>query len=134
MALSTKVVALAACLILGILVFELVRKKKIREEYSLLWMAVTAAAAVLILFDRITLKLIALAGGVNLSSLFFFAGIFFSVMMLLNLTVRISELKRKQNVLIQEVGLLVERLDRIAEQGTGPETSNSSTEAKRGGQ
>ncbi len=111
MALSTKIVAFVVCLILGALVFELVRKKKIREEYSLLWMGVTITAAVLILFDRITLRLIELAGGVNLSSFFFFAGVLFSVMVLLSHTVRISELKKKQNVLIQELGLLAEKLE-----------------------
>ena len=113
MILSTKILALAACFALAVAVFELVRKKRIREEYSLLWLGVTATSAVLILFDGLTLRLINLAGGVNLSSLFFFGGVVFSVVMLLNLTVRISELKRKQNVLLQEAGLMREQIDRL---------------------
>ncbi len=113
MPLSTKILALAACFALAWTVFELVRKKRIREEYSLLWLGVTAASAVLILFDRLTLWLTTLVGGVNLSSLFFFGGVVFSVVMLLNLTVRISELKRKQNVLLQEAGLMREQIERL---------------------
>jgi Uncharacterized conserved protein (DUF2304) len=113
MILSTKILALAACFALAVAVFELVRKKRIREEYSLLWLGVTATSAVLILFDGLTLRLINLAGGVNLSSLFFFGGVVFSVVMLLNLTVRISELKRKQNVLLQEAGLMREQIERL---------------------
>ena len=113
MILSTKLLALVACLALAVVVFELVRKKRIREEYSLLWLGVTVASAVLILFDRVTLRLITLAGGVNLASAFFFGGLVFSVVMLLNLTVRISEIKRKQNVLLQEAGLMREHIERL---------------------
>jgi hypothetical protein len=113
MILSTKLLALIACLALAVVVFELVRKKRIREEYSILWLGVTVASAVLILFDRVTLRLIKLAGGVNLASFFFFGGLVFSVVMLLNLTVRISEIKRKQNVLLQEAGLMREHIERL---------------------
>ena len=116
MVLSTKIVALATCLALAVAVFELVRKKRVREEYSLLWLGVTLASAVLVVFDRITLWLITLAGGVNFSSFFFFGGVLFSVVMLLNVTVRISELKRKQNVLLQEAGLLREHIERLEAQ------------------
>ena len=110
---STKIAALVACLILAVAVIELVRKKRIREEYSLMWLALTFAFAIGIVFDRLASKLLALAGGVNLSSLFFFGGVFFSVLMLLHLTAVISDLRRKQNILIQEAGLLAERLERL---------------------
>lgn len=110
---STKFFALIACLALAVTVFELVRKKRLREEYSLLWLGVTIASAVLILFDRMTLRLITLVGGVNPASLFFFGGLVFSVVMLLNLTVRISEIKRKQNVLLQEAGLMREQIESL---------------------
>lgn len=126
MVLSTKLFALFCCAILAVLVYELVRKKKIWEEYSLLWLGVTIVFAIFILFDKFTLKLIRFLGGVNMSSLFFFGGVFLSVLMLLHLTVRISELKRKQNVLIQESGLLreyVERLEQIISQNTNKDTT-----------
>jgi hypothetical protein len=124
MALSTRVLALLACLVLAAAVLELVRKKRIREEYSLMWLAVTAAFALLIVFDRAAVALIRLAGGVNLSSLFFFGGVFFSVLVLLHLTVQVSDLRRKQNVLVQEVGLLAESVARLARQlepSSGPD-------------
>ena len=114
MPLSTRVAALVACLVLAVAVFELVRKKSMREEYSLLWLAVTAVFALLIVFDRATLALLTLVGGVNRSSLFFFGGVVFAVLMLLHLTVRISELKRKQNVLVQELALLRNNVESVA--------------------
>jgi len=114
MQLATKIAALAACLVLGATVFELVRKKRIREEYSLVWFAVAIGFGGLVLLDRLTLRIINLMGGTNVSSLFFFAGTFFAVLMLVHLTVRISEIKRKQNVLIQESGLLREQLERLS--------------------
>ena len=106
MPVATRIAALVACVVLAVTVFELVRKKRIREEYSLLWLAVTGVFGILILFDRATLALLTLVGAVNRSSLFFFGGVFFAVLMLLHLTVQVSALKRKQNVLIQELGLL----------------------------
>jgi hypothetical protein len=112
---STKIAALMACFVLAVAVIELVRKKRIREEYSLMWLALTFAFAAGIIFDRFASNLLSLAGGVNLSSLFFFGGVFFSVLMLLHLTVVISDLRRKQNVLIQEAGLLAERLERLGQ-------------------
>jgi len=116
---ATKLAALAACAVLAILVYELVRKKKIREEYSLTWLALTAVSAVAILFDRLTLSVIRLLGGVNPSSLFFFAGILFCVLTLLKLTVHLSDLKRTQNVLIQENGLLCSRVNQLEKQAGG---------------
>ena len=115
MQLSTKIAALLACLVLAVAVIELVRKKRIREEYSLLWLALTFAFGAGIVFDRFTSNLLSLVGGVNLSSLFFFGGVLFSVLMLLHLTAVISDLRRKQNVLIQEAGLLAERLERLGQ-------------------
>ena len=115
MQLSTKIAALMAFLVLAVAVIELVRKKRIREEYSLMWLALTSAFAAGIIFDRFASNLLSLAGGVNLSSLFFFGGVFFSVLMLLHLTAVISDLRRKQNVLIQEAGLLAERFERLGQ-------------------
>jgi len=117
MVLETKIVALALCAILAALIFELVRKRRIREEYSLLWFAVTLVFALLVVFDRVALRVIHLLGGTNISSLFFLAGVLFAVLMLIHLTVRISALTRTQNVLIQEVGLARERLERLGVTG-----------------
>jgi len=130
MVLSTRIAALIALVVLAVAVFELVRKKRIREEYAVMWLGVTAAFALLLVFDRATSALIRLVGGVNLSSLFFFGGVLFSVLVLLHLTVEISELKRKQNVIIQELGLLGERLERMRER-SGPTTRDPGAEADR---
>lgn len=113
---STKIAALISCAILFVLIFELVRKKKIREEYSLIWLASSVSFFFLVLFDSFTIRLIHFLGGTNISSLFFFGGLFFSVIMLLSLTVQISDMKQKQNVLIQESGLQRERLECIEKQ------------------
>ncbi|MBP7865786.1 MAG: DUF2304 domain-containing protein [Acidobacteria bacterium] len=113
MPIQTKILAIACCLALALCVVELVRKKSMREEYSLLWLVSTIVLAILIFFDGFTLKLVRWLGGINPASLYFFAGVFFSILLLLHLTVRISELKRKQNVLLQEAALLRERIENL---------------------
>jgi hypothetical protein len=126
MPLSTRIAALVACLVLAVAVFELVRKKKIREEYSLLWLAVTAVFALMVLFDRPTAALVGLLGGVNLSSLFFFGGVVFAILMLLHMTAVVSDLKRKQNVLIQELALLHHEVEVLGRSSCAPQREEGS--------
>lgn len=120
MVLSTKIAAIVTCALLVGVVLELVRKKKVREEYSLLWLGVTLVFAVLVIFDSLTLRVIHHLGGTNISSLFFFGGVLFAILMLLHMTVCVSELKRKQSVLIQELALLRQQVEVLDVTQSGP--------------
>jgi hypothetical protein len=102
----TRIVASAVALLLLLFVVELVRRRRLKEEYSVLW--VTTALVILVLavwyepLPRITKAI----GGVADSSTLFFFGLVFAFLMLLHFSVRISALERQLTALVQEIGLL----------------------------
>jgi hypothetical protein len=101
-----RIVTIAGAVAILFLVLELVRRRKLKEEYSVLWV-VTAFVLLLLsvwygLLDRIT-RLIGAA--VPASTLFFF-GLVFVIALLLHFSVRISSIERRMTALIQEIGIM----------------------------
>jgi hypothetical protein len=103
---KTRIVAIAASLLLFGLVIELVRRRRLKEEYSLLWVVTALVLLVLSLWYGLLLKITNLVGAVLPSSTLFFFGLVFVVLLLLHFSVRISLLERKMTALVQELGLL----------------------------
>ncbi|MCK4821842.1 DUF2304 domain-containing protein [bacterium] len=128
MQLTTKLFALGGLLLLFLLLVELVRRNKLREDYSILWFSLVFVFAGLIFLDSVLLSFIQFLGGTNISSLFFAFGILFALIMLIHLTAIVSDLKRKQNVLIEENGLLRENLKKIEKPIRECEDENSEEE------
>jgi hypothetical protein len=102
----TRLIAVLGSLILLLLIVDLVRRRRLKEEYSVLWV-VTALGLLLLaawfeLLDGITRAI----GGVAPSSTLFFFGLLFVFLMLLHFSVRVSALERRLTALVQEIGLL----------------------------
>lgn len=129
MAPETRVVAIGGSLGIFILVIELVRRRRLKEEYALLWVVTSIVLLVLSMWYGLLLKITALIGAVLPSSTLFFSGLIFALLMLLHFSVRTSQLERRVTTLIQEVALLRvhEPLDddsrRHEDPGTPPLTS-----------
>jgi hypothetical protein len=103
---KTQVLAVTGSLLLLGFVLELVRRRRLKEEYSVLWV-ITALVLLLLaswygLLQRITKAI----GGVADSSTLFFFGLLFAFFMLLHFSVRVSALERRLTALVQEIGLL----------------------------
>lgn len=96
---------LAAVAIL-ILIVELVRRRKLKEEYSLLWVAIAVALVVLSVWYGLLVTVTHLIGGTVPSSTLFFFGLVFVVALLLHFSIRISLLERRITSLVQEIALL----------------------------
>ncbi len=98
---------LAAACGIGLLVtiIELVRRRRLKEEYSVLWIA--AGIVILIvglnygLLERIT---VFIGAGLTSSTLFFF-GIFFVLALSLQFSVKISRLETQVKNLAQELAI-----------------------------
>lgn len=122
----TRVLAIAGSVALLIFVIELVRRRRLKEEYSVLW---TLTAVTLLLMAIVPSLLIALTsaiGAVLASSTLFFIALIFVMVMLLHFSVRISSLERSFTSLVQELGLMtVERdsMRRELEERTQPPAS-----------
>lgn len=96
---------------LVLLVIELVRRRKLSEEYSFVWVLATALMAVLGFSVPFLTALTRSLGILYESSLVFAAGILFATVMLLHQSVRMSRLQQRQRALVHELALLRHELE-----------------------
>jgi len=97
-----------------IIVLELVRRKKLKEEYSLLWIFTIVVLLALSIWRDSLLKPIAHALGiVSPPNALFVIGSMFILAILLHFSVVISSFKRKQQELAQKFALLNLRLEQL---------------------
>ena len=107
---KTRIIAIAGAIALLVFIVELVRRRKLKEEYSVLW-TITALTLLLMAVVPSLLDVFTKAvGAVLASSALFFLALIFVMLMLLHFSVRISALERNLTALVQELGLMtVER-------------------------
>jgi len=116
---------LAGLMVLLIIVLELVRRRKFREEYSLLWI-VTVVVLLILSVWKGSLKLIASALGILYPpSALFVVGSMFILAILLHFSVVISSFKTKNQELAQRLAILNLRLEKLEEKMSGETGSNS---------
>jgi hypothetical protein len=92
--------------IVFILTIDLVRKKRLREEYSLLWLATSSAMIILILRYDWLLALTRLIGAVLPTTTLFLGSILFLVLLSVQFSIKISKLSDQVKDLVQENALL----------------------------
>jgi len=112
-------VAVIGCLALFAFVVELVRKRRLKEEYSILWIAVSLGTAVLASWSGLLIGLTQMVGAVSANSVIFFFGLLFLAALLLHLSVRVSGLSEQNKDLTQELALLAGRLEEVERPGNG---------------
>ena len=101
-----RVVTILGALGVLLLVLELVRRRKLKEEYSVLWVATALVLLVLASWYGALDALRQLIGGSQASSTLFFFGLVFVIVVLLHFSVRISSLERRITALVQEIALM----------------------------
>lgn len=116
---KVQVIFLVGSIIMLLAVLELVRRKKLREEYSLLWI-VTVVVLLILSIWRDSLKLISKALGIIYppNALFVVASLFI-LAILLHFSVVISSFKRKQLELAQRYAILNLRLEQLEKRSKG---------------
>lgn len=111
-------VLLAAGLV--VLTFELVRRRKLREEYSWVWLATAVLLAVLALQQDLLLTVSRWIGSSNVVSTLFFGAFLFVMALLLQVSVRLSRLTHRHRTLGQRLALLEEEVARLRAAESGP--------------
>ena len=109
----TQVVTAFGAVGLAFFVLDLVRRRKLSEEYSLLWVACTVTIAALGFSTPLLLWLTRLLGMVGAASTAFAAGLAFVMAMLLFLSVKMSRLGRENLLLARELALLRHELENV---------------------
>jgi hypothetical protein len=110
---STRLLAVCLSLVLVSVVLWLVLRRRLREEYTPIWMGVAVALVVVSLRLDWLSWLTRVLGAWTTSSVLFFLGEVFLVVICLNYAVRLSRAGVQIKNLAQEVALLRARLDRV---------------------
>jgi hypothetical protein len=120
---TISIAAAVASLVLLLVVFELIRSRRLRERYALLWLA---TGVVLLVLSAWRGGLNTIAGWLGVSgyppAILFAAAIMFVIAVLLHYSTVLSKLTDDDVLLAQEVALLrarVEALEREGETTTG---------------
>ncbi|MFN2616586.1 MAG: DUF2304 domain-containing protein, partial [Thermoleophilaceae bacterium] len=90
-----RIIAVGGSLAVFAFVIELVRRRRLKEEYSLLWILTALGLILLSVWDGLLNDVSDLIGAAAPQSTLFFFGLMFVVLMLLHFSVRISALERR---------------------------------------
>ena len=112
MPLRQKIFAVIISVLICVVILDLVRRRRLKEEYSLLWLATGILLFILAMWYDLLKAITALIGAVLTSSTLFFFGIIFLILINLHFSIRISELTDRVKNLVQELALVKAELER----------------------
>ncbi len=107
-----KIFAVIMSLVLLILIVELVRRKKLREEYSFLWIITAFGILVLVIWYDVLVWLSKIIGAVAPTSTLFVFSILFIMMILIHFSIKVSELTEHIKDLAQEITIIKSELNK----------------------
>ncbi len=105
------VFVIVVAVVIAVVVLGYIRKWRLREEYSILWLLLVAAMVVLASFEQITVWVADRLDVEYAPSILFFIGLAFVATMLFHYSLEISRLSDQSRRLAQEVSLLRSRLE-----------------------
>jgi len=103
-----RIAVLSICASIALLVYilEMVRRRHLREEYSILWLSGSFIVLVLSLKQDWLNRLSAAVGIAYPPSLLFLIGILFIVLILIHFSITISKLQQMHKKMAQEIALM----------------------------
>ncbi len=115
MPLHQKIFAISISILLFIIIIDLVRRRKLREEFSWLWL-LTGAGVILLAawYDLLTFITRIIGAALPTTTLFLFSAIFFMVINLYYAT-KISSLHNHVKDLAQHVAILQSEVKRLSD-------------------
>jgi hypothetical protein len=113
-------IAFAVLVLLG--VFELVRRRRLRERYALVWMAAALILLVLAIWKHLLTVISHAVGIATPSNALFVVAFAFVLLLLLHFSVSVSRLSDQTRVLAQRLALTEERLRGVEDFHDGVES------------
>jgi hypothetical protein len=98
--------AIVISILLILVVLDMVRRRRLRERYSLVWLFAVVAMTALVVWERLLLSITSLIGATDPSSTLFLFGILFALMILLHLSNKVSDFSTQLRILAKEVAML----------------------------
>ena len=130
-----QIVAIVGAVALLLIVFEMVRRRRLMERYALLWMLSAIVILGLAVWQDALNVLARQMGIISAPNALFFVAVAFILLLLLHFSAAMSRLSDQSKVLAQRQAILEERLQR-AEQGvaaTSEEAPSAPPELVRSG-
>jgi hypothetical protein len=109
----TQVIVAVGAVLLALYVLDLVRRRRLSEDFSLLWVISTAVVAVLGFSTPVLVWVSRLLGIRYENSTVFAVGLAFSLAVLLHLSVRLSRLGQENRTMARELALLRRELEEL---------------------
>ncbi len=119
MPLRQQIFALVVSLLVFAFTVEMVRRKRLREEYSVLWLSTSFMMFVLVLKYDWLVVLTNAIGAVLPTTTLFFGSIIFLILIGVQFSMEISKLSDQVKNLVQDNALLRKRLDDLQKAGKG---------------
>jgi hypothetical protein len=130
MEMKPRFLALIISVVLVILIIELVRRRKLREEYSWLWLSLSLMMFILALWPGLLDVITQLIGAVLSTSTLFFFALVFLILINIQFSAEISSLRTQVKNLAQQLAMLD---DEIKEGLAAHSNPAKSGETLRGG-
>ena len=105
-----QLVAITGAVAVLLIVLELVRRRKLREEYSWVWIVTAISIVALALNQSLLLTLTSWIGAASPASTLFFGAIVFLLSLCVQFSIRLSRLTHRQRTVAQRLALLEEEL------------------------
>ena len=110
---NQKVFALVVCVLVFAITFNMVRKRSLREEYSVLWLATSLLMFVLVLKYDWLVALTDLVGAALPTTTLFIGGLVFLVLIAVQFSIKLSTFSDQLKNLAQENALLRSDLEQL---------------------
>ena len=126
----TQLLAIISGVILLVFVLELVRRRRLREEYSWIWLLTAIGYLAVALVPGLVEWAARAIGSVRPTSVFAFLGLFFLFLVSIQFSVQISRLAEQNKDLAQHIAILDSELRRLgqAQSGDTPPVAGLRTE------
>ena len=105
--------AIVISIVLILIVLDMVRRKRLRERYSLIWLFAVVAMTMLVVWEKLLLSITSLIGATDPSSTLFLFGILFALVILLHLSNKISDFSTQLRILAKEMAILNAQLSEV---------------------
>ena len=122
---NLRIIAIAGSLALLLFIIELVRRRRLKEEYSVLWVTTAVVVLLLAIWGGLLRSVTHAIGAISQASTLYFFGLIFVVFLLLHFSLRVSQLERRVIALLQEVALLGDGNRNGTQDGAGREQESA---------
>ena len=107
-----QIIAVAGSLCLFIFILELVRRRRLRVEYSILWLTAAIAVLILSVFRSLLEGFAGIVGVFYAPAALFLVALFFGILLFIHFSIIMTRLANENTTLAQRIALLEARVEK----------------------